>query len=392
MPSILAPSLTDGPFSSDQANTPNTGASTPLNPLSINGLPGTTIANSSITRLAHPGVQAQRTGSPSMLGSQAQQSYMTNSAPTTPAASAAAHLHHQRHHRESSTGALNDVPINKRRRLNPHLGSLPATSSALARGSSLGPGTPKAGTPSASGIRSGSAGPRAAGFKKANGAAGASSRKLAPHQQIRKKAGARIPLHQAQSRKGSATKRQAGPGVKVAPSDEESMLSEDGISTPFDETGSAPRSHGHNTQNGTHAEGATTVIADGTSTSNTGTAGRKSSIAVSAQHNKLKRERATEDDDEEEAGYSDGEDEDAAVEDDERGEDDEDEEEEEEEDEAADDKKYCTCQNVSFGNMVACDNDDCPYEWFHWQCVGMTKEPAGKWYCDECTAKLGIKD
>ena len=53
-----------------------------------------------------------------------------------------------------------------------------------------------------------------------------------------------------------------------------------------------------------------------------------------------------------------------------------------------DDRKYCTCRSVSFGNMIACDNDDCPYEWFHWSCVGMTKEPVGTWYCDECRVKM----
>lgn len=53
-----------------------------------------------------------------------------------------------------------------------------------------------------------------------------------------------------------------------------------------------------------------------------------------------------------------------------------------------DDRKYCTCRSVSYGNMVACDNDDCPYEWFHWSCVGMTKEPAGTWFCDECRGKM----
>lgn len=53
-----------------------------------------------------------------------------------------------------------------------------------------------------------------------------------------------------------------------------------------------------------------------------------------------------------------------------------------------DDRKYCTCRSVSYGNMVACDNDECPYEWFHWSCVGMTKEPAGKWYCEECRGKM----
>lgn len=49
-----------------------------------------------------------------------------------------------------------------------------------------------------------------------------------------------------------------------------------------------------------------------------------------------------------------------------------------------DDRKYCTCRSVSYGNMVACDNDDCPYEWFHWSCVGITSEPKGKWFCPEC--------
>ena len=58
------------------------------------------------------------------------------------------------------------------------------------------------------------------------------------------------------------------------------------------------------------------------------------------------------------------------------------------EDDGGDDRKYCTCQSVSYGNMVACDNDECPYEWFHWSCVGMTKEPVGKWFCDECRSKM----
>lgn len=53
-----------------------------------------------------------------------------------------------------------------------------------------------------------------------------------------------------------------------------------------------------------------------------------------------------------------------------------------------DDRKYCTCRSVSYGNMVACDNDECPYEWFHWSCVGMTKEPVGTWYCEECRGKM----
>lgn len=45
---------------------------------------------------------------------------------------------------------------------------------------------------------------------------------------------------------------------------------------------------------------------------------------------------------------------------------------------------YCYCRRVSFGEMVACDNPDCPVEWFHFGCVGITQHPKGKWYCRDC--------
>lgn len=46
--------------------------------------------------------------------------------------------------------------------------------------------------------------------------------------------------------------------------------------------------------------------------------------------------------------------------------------------------KYCTCHQVSFGEMIACDNKDCPIEWFHFACVDLKTKPKGKWYCPEC--------
>lgn len=49
-----------------------------------------------------------------------------------------------------------------------------------------------------------------------------------------------------------------------------------------------------------------------------------------------------------------------------------------------DNTKYCTCQRVSFGDMVACDNDNCKHQWFHWECVGIKEEPVGDWLCPEC--------
>lgn len=46
--------------------------------------------------------------------------------------------------------------------------------------------------------------------------------------------------------------------------------------------------------------------------------------------------------------------------------------------------RYCTCHQVSFGEMIACDNKDCPIEWFHFACVDLKVKPNGKWYCPEC--------
>ena len=37
--------------------------------------------------------------------------------------------------------------------------------------------------------------------------------------------------------------------------------------------------------------------------------------------------------------------------------------------------RYCYCNQVSYGEMVACDMDSCPREWFHLDCVGLTKAP-----------------
>ena len=44
---------------------------------------------------------------------------------------------------------------------------------------------------------------------------------------------------------------------------------------------------------------------------------------------------------------------------------------------------YCFCNNVSYGDMIACDNEACMYEWFHFSCVGITRKPnpGELWYC-----------
>ncbi|TPX63219.1 hypothetical protein SpCBS45565_g06790 [Spizellomyces sp. 'palustris'] len=45
---------------------------------------------------------------------------------------------------------------------------------------------------------------------------------------------------------------------------------------------------------------------------------------------------------------------------------------------------YCICRQISYGDMVGCDNPSCPIEWFHYSCVGLVTPPKGKWYCSTC--------
>ncbi|KRZ12806.1 Bardet-Biedl syndrome 2 -like protein [Trichinella zimbabwensis] len=48
---------------------------------------------------------------------------------------------------------------------------------------------------------------------------------------------------------------------------------------------------------------------------------------------------------------------------------------------------YCYCNQPSYGSMVACDSLTCKYEWFHYECVGVTEAPKGDWYCPDCHNK-----
>ena len=65
----------------------------------------------------------------------------------------------------------------------------------------------------------------------------------------------------------------------------------------------------------------------------------------------------------------------------------------EDEEEQEDDSIYCFCRQKSFGEMVACENDQCKYEWFHLSCLGLKKPPEEQetWYCPECREYPQIK-
>lgn len=48
---------------------------------------------------------------------------------------------------------------------------------------------------------------------------------------------------------------------------------------------------------------------------------------------------------------------------------------------------YCICKRIAFGDMIACDNEDCPIEWFHYPCVNLTRKPKNSWICPLCSTK-----
>ncbi|KAI6822303.1 hypothetical protein KC340_g12385 [Hortaea werneckii] len=252
-----------------------------------------------------------------------------------------------RSQRESS------AETSKRRRLNPSLGNLPTASSHL-RQSSLGPGTPKAGTPaptSGTGTsRAGSAQPArpAAGNAQKKGAtapAPQQGKKLAPPGAAGNNNKKRIRTSTSNNKKGDRRRHlardRATPSTNASGSDSERTSAsptpsslprsqQDGASDTHGGPGPGPGGSGGN---GGAGGGAT----------NTNHSGRKSS-----RHPEL----AAED--------------------------------EEDYEEENDDQLYCYCQKVSYGDMVGCDNDECAYQWFHWDCVGVKSEPKGEWLCPTC--------
>lgn len=238
--------------------------------------------------------QAQR-----MIPAQMQPQIPVGVAATAPPSPAAALLNRQA--RESSAGAAN-----KRQRLTGGVGTAPVNSSGLARHSSIGPGTPKAGTPTTA--RAGSAGPRTT--TKASAA-----KKVAPH-----KLGA-APRKGKPGKSGLSRVKRSGNKNSPSSTNDSELSDADSASQEEEDEAVTPP-----------------PVSKG--------------IDVDED-------------------MQDGDD-----------------------DENGDDKKYCMCQSVSYGDMVACDNDECPYEWFHWNCVGLKSEPVGSWHCPSCTRtmKLGKKE
>ncbi|KAI0346904.1 hypothetical protein BDW22DRAFT_1410872 [Trametopsis cervina] len=50
---------------------------------------------------------------------------------------------------------------------------------------------------------------------------------------------------------------------------------------------------------------------------------------------------------------------------------------------------YCFCRKLSYGEMIACDNPDCRFQWFHLPCVNLKPPLPDQWYCDDCIERFG---
>ncbi|KAI0022568.1 inhibitor of growth proteins N-terminal histone-binding-domain-containing protein [Xylariomycetidae sp. FL0641] len=327
IPSLIRPSAANNSNTSLRVLAVSTG-SNPLNPILNNATP-------SGARLSNPQIRNAQS-----------HTHISNSAPTTPAAS----MILNRNQRESSAGPGSGAP-KRGPRTNSSLGTLPAPSSALARHSSLGPGTPKGGVLGNSG-RAGSAGPR--GSSKGSGSV--TGRKGTPSAGVvRKKPptskSTLSRVKRAAHAKGSPASTTADSELSDAESprdDERVISSRAGSGTPV------PRHANHTTQR------------------------NHQRASSGADHSGVDEDMLDRPSDDEDSDMDDGSDA-ASADTGGGGSDDEDDE----------GKKYCLCQAVSYGDMVACDDPDCPYEWFHWNCVGLRSRPEGRWYCPACSRKKG---
>ena len=49
------------------------------------------------------------------------------------------------------------------------------------------------------------------------------------------------------------------------------------------------------------------------------------------------------------------------------------------------DEKWCCCGGIEEGDMIFCEKLNCPIQWYHFECVGISHAPAGSWFCPECS-------
>ncbi|KKF95065.1 Chromatin modification-related protein YNG2 [Ceratocystis platani] len=390
VPSLLRPSPANKAVPSLSLRNPSNLAALGASPTatSAGGAPHTpVIARASTTQIRHAQASHQH----------------AVSAPVSPAAS----MILNRNQREASTGAASQ----KRPRLNTGGNSNNTnsiiTTSSLARHSSLGPGTPKGitGTTIAAGvtggaIRAGSAGPRVAAVKASSCNTG--GRKSGTPSSAGRKRGVNVASSNPKSslsrvRKSTKTSPASTGDSELSDADSGSDMSDNDGGDSASAAGAGSASGAGSSTSTTHGPTTTGPHDGASSRSASGTNGSAATLGAHVHPHTVTTVASNSTPSNANAhvhtpgsgsansnGSSNGGGTGAGA----GGEADEDEEMGDADyDEAGDNKKYCLCQKVSFGDMVACDYDNCPYEWFHWSCVGLVSEPNGKWYCPVCEEK-----
>ena len=61
---------------------------------------------------------------------------------------------------------------------------------------------------------------------------------------------------------------------------------------------------------------------------------------------------------------------------------------------SGEDEFYCFCKEPDSGNMLGCENDNCPHEWYHPKCLGILEMPEKDeaWFCPDCRELKDIKE
>ncbi|XP_070576143.1 uncharacterized protein [Ptychodera flava] len=56
------------------------------------------------------------------------------------------------------------------------------------------------------------------------------------------------------------------------------------------------------------------------------------------------------------------------------------------EEHSIEEESFCICKGEETEFMVACDNEKCAIEWWHYACAGLTPKtvPDGDWICPKC--------
>ena len=58
-----------------------------------------------------------------------------------------------------------------------------------------------------------------------------------------------------------------------------------------------------------------------------------------------------------------------------------------EEETSGETRVWCYCRKQEYGIMIQCESGSCEIDWFHTDCLKITRIPKGKWVCPECRKK-----